>query len=55
MRYLVTTTDNPPFYTESFEPDNHFNQDVGMVVFDLYHLTFMTNGKDWNLTEIDHL
>ena len=56
MRYLISTKDgNQPFLSKWFEPDNHFNPDVEMIVFDLYLLKFTTDGKTWNRLKIDHL
>lgn len=56
MRYLITTKEvKSPFLTEFFEPENHFNQDVEMIVYDLLECTFTTDGKTWHDIEIDHL
>lgn len=55
MRYLVTTKNKSPFFTNWFEPENHFNPDVEMVVYDLVELKFTTDGKTWEDIEIDHL
>lgn len=45
MRYLVTTNCYEPFFTEWFDPENHFNKDAEMVVFDLQEKKYTTNGK----------
>jgi hypothetical protein len=55
MRYLITTTVQPPFFTQWFEPENNFNIEVGMVVYDLYKFKYTTDGINWNYIEIDHL
>lgn len=53
MRYLITTTAEPPFLTERFRPENNFSQ--GMIVYDLYEDKYMTDGKKWIDIEYDHL
>ena len=53
MRYLITTTAEPPFLTEWFRPENNFSQ--GMIVYDLYEDKYMTDGKTWRDIEYDHL
>lgn len=55
MRYLITTKDNPPALTKLFEPENNFNPDVGMTVYDLYLNRYTTDGKTWNEIIVDHL
>ena len=56
MRYLITTQDRDnPFLTNWFEPENHFNEDVNMIVYDLYLNVFTTNGYDWYEINVDHL
>jgi len=56
MRYLITTTDgNKPFFTEWFEPENHFNEEAGMVVYDLVKQIFTKDGINWELIEEDYL
>lgn len=57
MRYLITFTnkENKPFMSQWYEAENHFNEELGMVVFDLYKFTYTTNGKDWEPIQIDHL
>lgn len=60
MKYLVTTTDpltgeKSAFYTDWFQADNHFNPDVGMVVFDLMNHLVTFDGETWQDIEIDHL
>lgn len=60
MKYLVTTNDpltgeKSAFYTDWFQADNHFNPDVGMVVFDLTHHLVTFDGETWQDIEIDHL
>ena len=56
MRYLVTTQDgNPPFLTKWFEPENHFNSDVGMVVYNLVDLKYTTDGVTWSNIVMDRL
>lgn len=58
MRYLVTYTENglqKAFYTEWFDEDNHFNPEVGMVVFDLVNHKYLVNTLGWTDIEFDHL
>ena len=56
MRYLITTKEiQSPFLTDWFEPENHFNSDVGMIVYDLHKNQFTTDGKTWKEIEVDHL
>ena len=54
-QYLVTTKDNPPFRTHWFDPENHFNSELEMVVYDLVNGVYMFDGETWNLIEEDHL
>lgn len=55
MRYLITTRDNPPALTQWFDPENNFNPEAGMIVYDLYLNKYTTDGKTWNEIQIDHL
>ena len=55
MRYLVTTNVINPFLTNYFDPENHFNSEIEMVVYDLYLNKYTTDGKNWYELEIDHL
>ena len=56
MRYLITTEGtHPPFFTKWFEPENHFNKDLGMVVYDLHEEMYTTDGVTWNEILVDHL
>jgi hypothetical protein len=56
MRYLITTKEmETPFLTAWFEPENHFNPEVGMIVYDLHENKFTTDGKTWKEIEVDHL
>ena len=55
-RYLITTKEvKSPFLTKWFEPENHFNPDIEMIVYDLVECKFTTDGKTWHDIEIDHL
>jgi hypothetical protein len=54
MRFLIVSRPpNPPFYTEWFDPKNHFRP--GMLVFDLRERTFTEDGYHWRLIEFDNL
>lgn len=56
MRYLVTTNDtHSPFFTEWFDPENNFNPEIGMIVYDLKEFKFTTDGVNWNEITFDHL
>ena len=55
MRYLITTNESEPGLTKWFEPENHFNAEIGMVVYDLYLNKYTTDGVTWSDIEIDHL
>ena len=55
MRYLITTKNNTPFLTNWFEPENHFNSDDGMIVYDLKLEEYTTDGVNWYEIEIDRL
>ena len=53
MNYLVTTNDDTPFFTNSFEPENNFNVNTGMVVFDLINEKYTTDGVQWQVISKD--
>ena len=58
MRYLITfpqESEHQPFLTKWFEPENNFNTDFKMTVYDLAKNTFTTDGKVWQEIEVDHL
>jgi hypothetical protein len=55
MQYLITTKDHEPFLTKWFEPENNFNPDVEMVVYDLYNNTYTSDGVIWLELNVDHL
>ncbi len=55
MRYLITTKAESPGLTEWFDADNHFNAEIGMIVYDLHKELYTTDGKNWKEIEIDHL
>jgi hypothetical protein len=55
MRYLITTNQTQPFLTMYFNAENHFQENIKMVVFDLLKRIFTTNGKDWKAIPVDHL
>ena len=55
MRYLITTKDNEPFLTEWFIPENNFNAELGMEVYDLAENKYTIDGYNWQDIEIDHL
>ncbi len=55
MRYLITTSTNQPFLTNWYEFENHFNADLGMVVYDLELEKYTTDGFTWFDIKSDHL
>jgi hypothetical protein len=58
MQYLVTYIENgiqKAFYTNWFDVENHFNSEVGMVVFDLENHKYMVNNLGWSDIDVDHL
>ncbi|MGN6247366.1 MAG: hypothetical protein ACTHNG_03360 [Ginsengibacter sp.] len=55
MRYLVTSKFHSPFFTDWFDCTNHFNVELGMIVYDLVRFCFTLDGKEWEPIEIDHL
>lgn len=55
MQYLVTSDINPPYLTDWFDAENHFVDDINMVVYDLLNEVFTTNGQDWQDIAIDSL
>jgi len=56
MQYLVTTNDGEnPFLTQWFESENHFNMEIGMIVYDLVNQKYTDNGTKWKVIPVDHL
>lgn len=56
MQYLITTNDGEnPFLTNWFDSENHFNSQIGMVVYDLYNQKYTNNGTQWEHIVKDHL
>lgn len=55
MRYLITAENVEPFFTKWFEPENNFNEDIGMVVYDLVTEKYTYDGKTWHIIENDNL
>ncbi|MBP8994846.1 MAG: hypothetical protein KBG30_13700 [Bacteroidales bacterium] len=55
MRYLITTKDAMPFLTKWFQAENHFNEELEMIVYDLFECKYTTDGKTWNDIEVDTL
>jgi hypothetical protein len=47
MQYLITTKTGEQFFTDWFDPENNFNAEAGMVVYDLYYGKYTTDGKNW--------
>ena len=55
MRYLVATEYNIPFLTDWFDAKNHFNKEVGMIVYDLVNNVYTIDGENWHKIPIDNL
>ena len=55
MQYLVTTTNGVPFMSDNFTPENDFNLELGMVVYDLANLDYMKDGENWLPMNVNHL
>ena len=55
MRYLFVIKNEPPFLSPWFDAENHFEDNIGMVVCDLVNFKYTTDGTTWNDMEIDHL
>ena len=55
MRYLITSEFLSPFLTQWFEPENHFNPYLDMVVYDLVEHKYTKDGVTWLEINEDHL
>jgi len=56
MRYLITYHNGEtPFLTNYFDPENHWNDKLDMVVYDLATNQYMEDGWRWKIIEEDHL
>ena len=54
MQYLIIPPGpEKPFYTNWFEPENHFS--AGMLVIDLLWDHFTDDGVNWLPIQFDHL
>lgn len=53
MTYLIIDPSNTPFYTNWFDPENHFIQ--GMIVINLLKGQYSINGFFWLNIEEDFL
>jgi hypothetical protein len=54
-RYLITSTLFIPFFTDNFDPENHWTEIGGMVVYDLAKCLYMIDGKEWIEIEFEQL
>lgn len=52
MRYLITGTGINPFFTNFLNPENIT---PGMVVCDLFHYQYTTDGTTWHKIDFDTL
>ena len=55
MRYLITTNQTTPAFTNYFDAENHFNEEIGMVVYDTLACIYTTDGFNWLDIELDSL
>ena len=54
MNYLIVTKDNNPFYTQWYEFENHYSDNI-LVVFDILGWKHTYDGINWVKTTSDHL
>jgi len=55
-RYLVTTKNTfMPFLTFTYDKENHWQDNIGMTVYDLFQRKYTENGKQWKNIDVDHL
>jgi hypothetical protein len=54
-KYLILTDQNKPFFTNYYEYENHYNNEITMIVFDLINNLFTADGINWEKIEEDHL
>lgn len=55
MKYLVTSDKYDPFFTNWFDLQNHWNDEINMAVYDLVNKIYTEDGINWHDIEIDHL
>lgn len=55
MKYLITTNTSEPFFTNWFDAENHFNSNIGMIVYDLQNQKYTIDGINWSEILIDKL
>lgn len=55
MRYLVITSTYEPFRTDWFDSGNNYNEDIDMIVFDLWNNKYTSDGKTWQEIVCDQL
>jgi len=56
MNYLVTfATEHSPFFTNFFDAENHLDDSLGMVVYNLLDHTYTSDGQNWLPIIEDHL
>jgi len=54
MRYLITSI-NPPALSNYFDAENNFDNDISMIVYDLFDRKYTVDGVIWQDIIIDHL
>jgi hypothetical protein len=58
MRYIITYTENEiqsVFYTDWFDVENNYNENLDMVVIDLYTNKYFNSGMKWLDIVFDNL
>ena len=54
MRYLITTVQYEPYFTEWYDSDM-FNPELDMVVYDISNSLYTKDGITWNEILYDNL
>lgn len=44
----------PPFFTDHFDPENHFLAYTEMVIYDLCSNKYSIDGRAWEDIQVDH-
>ena len=55
MRYTIIFQDKTVAYTDWFDADNNWNDDIHFVIINNISHQYTTNGKDWIDIQDDHL
>lgn len=55
QQYLITMDGEEPFTTEWYDYINNYRADLNMIVYDLHHNLYSTDGIEWKELQNDHL